>query len=996
VTEWDLSGAVERRVTAAAASLDDFEHELPVPLDVFVQDTRYLGNPPLSAEQYEAVRHAERIYLPETYPILASVDDKAIAGYWAQPCRMVNFLDLEWGKGSGKDHSSRIMNLRVVYLLLCLKSPQQYFQMPEQDTIHTLNVATSSAQAGRAFFAPMRRAVSRPGNWFAHVSEAVEAGGGARRETRALLNLIRFDKNIEAISGHSDADSQEGLNLLFGVADEVDGFKSQAELEKERGARARESASSAEAILNMLRTSAATRFPHTYKNVRISYPRYLGSTIQKLVERAKLDNQVRGARSRYYVSGPKCTWEVNPRITRESLQPDYDDDAALARAKYECRPGRAVNPYFGNEMAIRAACFQVAKDPVTVVDYVRDAGAWAPFYDYADYFLPIRGARYAMHADLSVRGDRAGVAMSHIVRWDERQAIGRGPMGENVYLTEKRPIVKTDFVISYEADAGREPPLEIQLRWFRQLVLDLRTRGFNIVQASADGYQCVSGDVEIPLLDGTTRSMKELEGSSPFWLYSIKDGRIVPGLCTRAWCTGFRTDMVEVELDNGEKLHTTADHLFMLRDGSYREAGQLIPGQSLMPLYRRLRKTSAQSGEYEQVWNPASDTAGRHWRFTHTAVSHYCYGPVPKGSVTHHKNLNERDNSPGNLVQMTNAAHSRLHREMSEGRFRQLWADPEWAAAHKQRLSALRTAEMTGRPRKEGRRYRHDMTFERIRSCAEGILDAGERLSWRAVAARLGCDQVIIYDRVKEAGFASWAEFRWSLCSEEGKTFEQSKFRAAVRNHKVVAVRPSHPEPVYDLQVEEHHNFATAAGVFVHNSTDTAQILQAHGIEFVIRSTDRTEEHWSSLRDVAYEGRWAMPLRELAITELLGLSRLPNGKIDHLGDGSKDEADAIACSISGALEVLGEEDPDGLQAWPAGVMENWGGTPLFNLPIGFVPPSVFRPDEVMPTLVAVDGRGMPMWLPDATEPGSDQCPCRGQDGVARCMECRMAVTPRQQ
>jgi hypothetical protein len=668
VTAWDLSGAVERRVTAAAASLDDFEHELPVPLDVFVQDTRYLGNPPLSPEQYEAVRHAERIYMAETYPILASVDDPAIASYWAQPCRMVNFLDLEWGKGSGKDHSSRIMNLRVVYLLLCLKSPQQYFQMPEQDTIHTLNVATSSAQAGRAFFAPMRRAVSRPGNWFAHVSEAVEAGGGARRETRALLNLIRFDKNIEAISGHSDADSQEGLNLLFGVADEVDGFKSQAELEKERGARARESASSAEAILNMLRTSAATRFPHTYKNVRISYPRYLGSTIQKLVERAKLDNQVRGARSRYYVSGPKCTWEVNPRITRESLQPDYDDDAALARAKYECRPGRAVNPYFGNEMAIRAACFQVAKDPVTVVDYVRDAGAWAPFYDYADYFLPIRGARYAMHADLSVRGDRAGVAMSHIVRWDERQAIGRGPMGENVYLTEKRPIVKTDFVISYEADAGREPPLEIQLRWFRQLVLDLRTRGFNIVQASADGYQ----------------------------------------------------------------------------------------------------------------------------------------------------------------------------------------------------------------------------------------------------------------------------------------------------------------------------------------STDTAQILQAHGIEFVIRSTDRTEEHWSSLRDVAYEGRWSMPLRELAITELLGLSRLPNGKIDHLGDGSKDEADAIACSISGALEVLGEEDPDGLQAWPAGVMENWGGTPLFNLPIGFVPPSVFRPDEVMPQLVAVDGRGMPMWLPDATEPGSDQCPCRGQDGVARCMECRMAVTPRQQ
>jgi hypothetical protein len=51
---------------------------------------------------------------------------------------------------------------------------------------------------------------------------------------------------------------------------------------------------------------------------------------------------------------------------------------------------------------------------------------------------------------------------------------------------------------------------------------------------------------------------------------------------------------------------------------------------------------------------------------------------------------------------------------------------------------------------------------------------------------------------------------------------------------------------------------------------------------------------------------------------------------------------------------------------------------------------------VLPQQVAVDGRGMPMWLPGTDDPGSAECPCRGRDGIARCVECRAASVPRQQ
>jgi hypothetical protein len=471
-----------------------FEEE-PVPLDVFVRDRAYLANPALSEVQYEAVRHAERVYYPETYALLSGSADRAVRNYWSAPCRMVNSLELEWGKGGGKDHTCRMIAMRVCYLLLCLKSPQLYYAMPEQDSIHVLNVASSSRQAQRAFFAPMRRAVQRPGCWFQRqgidiLDAAERQRRGAKGErTTTLLDTIRFEHNIEAVSGHSDADSQEGLNLILGIADEIDAFRSAAELARNAGPKQRESSSSAEAILDMLRTSATTRFPSVYKNVHISYPRYLGSTIQQLIAKGKADNEAKGEASRYYVSGPLATWEANPRISgKEAFAEDYERDPALAESKYECRPRRAVNPYFANEAAVRE-CFYEAVQPPVSVSYTREGATWQPVYTFAPDLFPVKGALYAMHADLAATGDRAGVTMAHVKRWQDHALVGNDEDGLEIKVTERRPVVKVDFTISYESDAGAVPPMEIQIRWARMLCLELRRMGFPVVFFSFDQWQ---------------------------------------------------------------------------------------------------------------------------------------------------------------------------------------------------------------------------------------------------------------------------------------------------------------------------------------------------------------------------------------------------------------------------------------------------------------------------------------------------------------------------
>lgn len=934
-----------------------FEEE-PVPLDVFITDRAYLGNPRLSPVQYDAVRHAERVYYPETYELLATSSDKVTRDYWSEPVRMVNFLELEWGKGAGKDHTCRITAMRVCYLLLCLNSPQDYYEMPMQDSIHVLNVASSSKQAQRAFFAPMRRAVTRPGCWFQRrigidILDAAERRSGRSPErTTALLDTIRFEKNIEAVSGHSDADSQEGLNLILGIADEIDAFRSAAELAKSGGVKQRDSSSSAESILNMLRTSASTRFPSTYKNMHISYPRYLGSTIQQLVARGRSDIAAKGeAGSRYYVSGPLATWDVNPRVPgREAFTEDYEKDPALAEAKYECRPRRAVNPYFSNETMLRESTFEVAQYPVTV-DYVREAATWKPVYDFSPDFFPVKGALYAMHADLAVTGDRAGVSLAHVKRWQDHAVIGTQEDGIEIQVKERRPVVKVDFTISYESSVGAVPPREIQIRWARMLCLELRRLGFPIVRFTFDQYQCYTFDVQILQLNGTSVPIGEMvqrhtQGEEQ-WVYSCtEDGQVRPGKVVSAWKTSDSAPLVEVELDNGEKVKCTPEHLWMLRDGTYRQAGQLLPGDSLMPLYRQARQVSLDSQVYEQVWHPGKER----WEFTHRMVSRGLGFGAGRGQVIHHgfDGLRQLNNDPRNLTRMTKEAHAQLHK-----------GTPEW----RREQSARSTDLQLGKTGREARRYRHDVTFEQVQSVAEQLAALGGPWTWRSVAQVLGCGQWPIYDRVREAGFASWKEFKWSVQPRKYGALAQAQHRErkkagtartyqqrAPDNHKVVAVRPVPSEPVYDIEVEGYHNFALAAGVFVHNSKDSMQILEQHGIETDRFSTDVSEEGWRTLRDVMYDGRLEMPARELVIIELLGLSRLPNGKIDHLGDSSKDEADSLAGAVAGALELGGQEDPSGKRAY-VGTFDFYQGDGMGTsqlVPLGMPAGGQMGPGEFLP------------------------------------------------
>ena len=104
---------------------------------------------------------------------------------------------------------------------------------------------------------------------------------------------------------------------------------------------------------------------------------------------------------------------------------------------------------------------------------------------------------------------------------------------------------------------------------------------------------CFTGDTKISLVDGRELSfidlVKEFNNGKQNFVYSFNTvtKKIEPKLIENAWCTRHNAELVEVELDNGEKLRCTPDHRFMMRDGTFKEARNLIQDDSLMPLYRK-------------------------------------------------------------------------------------------------------------------------------------------------------------------------------------------------------------------------------------------------------------------------------------------------------------------------------------------------------------------------------------------------------------------------
>src|ERR1700691_811609 len=114
--------------------------------------------------------------------------------------------------------------------------------------------------------------------------------------------------------------------------------------------------------------------------------------------------------------------------------------------------------------------------------------------------------------------------------------------------------------------------------------------------------RCFHGATRVALVDGSSVALEDMARRHAdcelFCGYSVgPNGRVIVSLLDAPRCVG-RDALIEVTLDDGQKIQATPDHFFIRRDGLMTPAGELRPGDSLMPLYRDLRRG------HEYVYQP--------------------------------------------------------------------------------------------------------------------------------------------------------------------------------------------------------------------------------------------------------------------------------------------------------------------------------------------------------------------------------------------------------
>ncbi|MFH2231899.1 MAG: HNH endonuclease, partial [Patescibacteria group bacterium] len=208
---------------------------------------------------------------------------------------------------------------------------------------------------------------------------------------------------------------------------------------------------------------------------------------------------------------------------------------------------------------------------------------------------------------------------------------------------------------------------------------------------------------------------------------------------------------------------------------------------------------------------------------THYMVYEYFNGETPPKSIIHHKNKNKIDNHPNNLRCRTKADHSREHtlrRHEEDKEYRKKVAaglqrfnlSEEGRKIHSEalkRIHARTTKEDYIKRARSSKTFRSDITPASL----ETIRDDPEATNANTASIILGCGRNVVIRVLKDMKLSSWEEFLKS---------------PRCNNHKIRAVIPVHLKqavPVYDLEVDEHHNFALSSGIFVHNSKDVSDAV---------------------------------------------------------------------------------------------------------------------------------------------------------------------------
>ncbi len=375
---------------------------------------------------------------------------------------------------------------------------------------------------------------------------------------------------------------------------------------------------------------------------------------------------------------------------------------------------------------------------------------------------------------------------------------------------------------------------------------------------------------------------EEKQGKTNYGYTVDKNSRIKVALIRKPRLTIKGAKIMKIILDNGEEIRCTLNHKFMLRDGEYREAQDLKSGDALMPLYKRLsveKDTKPALVDYPLVYQPQS----HEWTFAHHLADAYNLDVgkynLSKGRIRHHIDFNKLNANPENIERMGWKEHWMLHARLSKDRHRndpkyveklkkgreaywsipenrqayatrlskrniENWKDGDYIASMKETLSRVNKEHYRKHPElKEVVSKRLTATLKRLwqnpeyqKSMHEKIIKGNKnhltnqtgKKKFLAICKKAleekGILKPAIYEEYRNMVYPYGHAPKWDNAYSKYYSDKdiQELTSDAYNNHKVSHIEflDEAREDVYDLTIDETHNFALTAGVFVHNSID--------------------------------------------------------------------------------------------------------------------------------------------------------------------------------
>ena len=273
----------------------------------------------------------------------------------------------------------------------------------------------------------------------------------------------------------------------------------------------------------------------------------------------------------------------------------------------------------------------------------------ANFFEINDVPLAVRSMPQFIHIDASLTGDKTGIS-----------SVGCSGLKETRQYNGAQEIISQEMVYKhiFSVDIKAPQGTEISFEKTRQFIYFLKASGFNIRGVSLDGFQsadtkqilrtqgydaeivsldktpqgyltlrsamndgrigliqidlleteliqlqrdvrsgkidhpdggCFTADTLIQLVDGRQLSIADLLIEQEYktnYVYTVNEvtKKIELKPIKKVFQTKLVTELVEVKLDNGEKIQCTPEHRFMLRDGTYLQACKLTKNTLLMSL----------------------------------------------------------------------------------------------------------------------------------------------------------------------------------------------------------------------------------------------------------------------------------------------------------------------------------------------------------------------------------------------------------------------------